>query len=172
VATLQPEYLTVGQVVGSFGIRGELKVRVLTEFPQRFSELHTVHLGRERQSFRVDAVRLHKSQALMKLRGIDSREQSDQLIGDEVAIPLGEAWPLDQDQYYIYQMIGLMVITADGEAVGEVADVLPIGQTGANDVLVVGRTGKDVLIPLVKAFVRKIDVQAGVVVVDNIEGLL
>ena len=172
MASAMPEYLTIGQVVGPFGVRGELKVHILTDFPERFRELKNVVVGPERVPHRVEKARLHKRQVILKLSGIETPEQAEALRGREIAVPIEEAWPLAEDEFYLYQLPGLQVVSTQGDRIGEVVDVLALGSTGANDVLVVRSGEKDVLIPLVKAIVKRVDLKAGTIQIEPIEGLL
>ncbi len=169
----QPElrYLAIGRVVRAHGLRGEISVAVLTEFPERFEATEWVYLGDEFEAtpYRLESHRWHKKNVLLTLSGITNRTQAEQLRGQFVQVPLEEAVPLPEGAYYLYQLIGLRVITIDGEYLGSVVDII---ETGANDVYVVDHEGQQILLPAVLDVIRSVDVEAGEMVVQVIDGLI
>ena len=169
----QPElrYLAIGRVVRAHGLRGEISVAVLTEFPERFEATEWVYLGDEFEAtpYRLESYRWHKKNVLLTLSGIINRTQAEQLRGQFVQVPLEEAVPLPEGAYYLYQLIGLRVITIDGEYLGSVVDII---ETGANDVYVVDHEGQQILLPAVLDIIRSVDVEAGEMVVQVIDGLI
>ncbi len=169
----QPElrYLAIGRVVRAHGLRGEISVAVLTEFPERFEATEWVYLGDEFEAtpYRLESHRWHKKNVLLTLSGITNRTQAEQLRGQFVQVPLEEAVPLPEGAYYLYQLIGLRVITIDGEYLGSVVDII---ETGANDVYVVDHEGQQILLPAVLDIIRSVDVEAGEMVVQVIDGLI
>jgi 16S rRNA processing protein RimM len=164
--------LAVGQVVGVHGVRGELKVEILTDDPDRLGRLRRVYVGRgdeEPQPVRLAGCRLHQGRALIKLAGCDDRDAAVALRGSFLQIPLAEANPLGEGEYYEHQILGLAVWTAAGEPLGEVVEIL---HTGANDVYVVRGPGhKEILIPAIANVVRQVDLEAGRLIVELLEGL-
>jgi len=171
----EPRYLAVGQIVGAHGVRGELKVEILTEDPQRFHRLGRVYIGREGEEpvpWRLQGYRLHKGRALLTLAGCDDRTKAEALRGCFVQVPLSEALPLEEGEFYEHQVVGLEVWTASGELLGQVAEIL---YTGANDVLVVQRSGPDgreILIPAIKEVVLGVDLDTGRLTVQLLDGLV
>ena len=164
-----PEYLTIARVVAPHGIRGELKIRVETDFPERFRQPLTVYVGPLHQRHDLRGYRTHKGHGILKLEGLDSRDEAEALRGLEIQVPTQEAMPLAPGQYYEYQLEGLAVCTEEGEDLGVVAEIL---QTGANAVLVArGRRG-EVLIPAVQDVMREVDLVKGRLVVRLPKGLL
>lgn len=164
-----PQYLTIATVLAPFGLRGELKVRIETDFPERFSGLSQVYLGPDHKPFDFEAFRLHKGFGLLKLKGCDSRDEADRLRGWEVQIPGDEAMPLPPGQYYIYQIEGLAVYTEEDEYLGTVEEVL---STGSNAVHVVQGPLGEVLIPALPEVILKVDLEAGRMIVRLPPGLL
>ena len=169
----QPElrYLAIGKVIRAHGLRGEISVAVLTEFPERFEVTKRLYLGDEFEAtpYRLESYRWHKKNVLLTLSGIINRTQAEQLLGQFVQVPVEEAVPLPEGAYYLYQLIGLRVITTDGEQLGSVVDII---ETGANDVYVVDHEGQQILLPAIPDVVRSIDVSAGEIVVQVIDGLI
>lgn len=162
------DYLIIGQIVGVHGVRGEVRVSIETDDPERFAILRRVYLGDERRRFRVQGTRLHKGQALVKLVGVNDRDAADTLRGQWVYVAMEDALPLAEGEYYQHQIMGLLVVTDAGEELGRVAEIL---ETGANDVYVVrGRVG-ELLLPAVDEVVLSVDLEAGRMTVHVPEGL-
>lgn len=163
-------WVVVGEVVGAFGVRGEVKVVPLTDFPDRFERTATIYVGDEHMPYKVRSARSHKTQVLLTLEGVESADAAERLRGSRLWIPAGELHPLAEDQYYLHDMIGLRVRHVDGTSLGTIRDVVP--SAGA-DLYVVRNdtTGAETLLPAVKAFIKQVDVAGGVVVVDPIPGL-
>jgi 16S rRNA processing protein RimM len=102
----EPHYLVIGRIVAPWGVRGEVKVAIETDFPERFKWLKRVYLGEKATSFALEGSRLHKGHALLKLGGCDDHDAAEKLRGQLVQIPVEEAMPLGEDEYYVYQIVG------------------------------------------------------------------
>jgi 16S rRNA processing protein RimM len=171
----EPRFLVIGQVVGAHGVRGELKVQILTEDAQRFGLLEQVLLGLEDEepvAWPLEGYRLHRGRALLKLRGCDDRSAAVAMRGYLVQVPREEAIPLEEGEYFEHQILGLEVWTAAGEPLGEVVDIL---YTAANEVYVVQGPNlgqRELLIPAIEDVVLEVDLEAGRLVVELLEGLL
>jgi len=165
----EPRYLVVGRIVAPWGVRGEVKVTLETDFPERFERLKRVYLGEKATSFVLERSRLHKGHALLKLGGCDDRDAAEKFRGQLVQIPIEEAMPLGEDEYYVYQIVGLDVWTTEGEHLGRVSEVL---FTGANDVYVVHGEKGEILIPAVEGVVLEVDLAGGRLTVELMEGLI
>lgn len=162
-------FLAIGQLQATHGVRGHFRVRILTDFPERFKGLHRVHLGEEYRPASVESVRFVHNSLLLKLHGIDSPEAGRPYLNQLVYVPVGEAMALEEDQYYWYQIIGLEAWTTDERYLGEVADII---NTGSNDVYVVKGDGGEVLIPAIEDVVVAVDLERKRLVVEPMEGLL
>lgn len=173
--SLTPAYLLIGEVLRPHGVRGELRMKIRTDFPERIGELEQVYLGRtpdgaKVKSHTVTHLRLHQGYGLLKLEGVDDRDQADALRGLLVMVPLEEAVPLEEGEFYLYQLIGISVQTDDGVMLGTLVDVL---ETGANDVFVVNSpTYGEVLIPDIDETILDIDIEARLMTVHLLDGLL
>jgi 16S rRNA processing protein RimM len=166
----EPDYLAVGRILRPWGVRGELKVEILTEDPARFERLETVYVGLEFVPYRLERARLHRGAVLLKLAGCDDRNAAEALRGLLIQVAMADALPLEEGEYWIHQIIGLEVWTSAGDLLGTVQEVL---ETGANDVYIVrGRSGREVLIPALKSVVLDIDLVAGRMLVELPEGLI
>jgi len=139
----------------------------MTDFPERFSLLQEVYLGDGHDRYEVESART-KSRVFLTLTGIGSREEAQKLGGRGVWIPRDQAMPLPAGQLYADQIIGLAVETEDGQHLGTVVDLIV---TGANDVYVVQSAGKELLVPAIRDVVKVIDVDAGRIVIEPMDGL-
>lgn len=164
------DWVAIGEVVGVFGVHGELKVQPLTDFPERFSRTETVYVGERRVPRRVRGAHPHKRLMLVSLEGIDDPETGAKLRGARLYIPETQITPLPEDQFYLHDVIGLRVRHVGGRLLGVVSDVVT---AAGNDLFVVrtSESGREVLLPAVKAFVKRIDLAGGEIVVDPIPGL-
>jgi 16S rRNA processing protein RimM len=165
----EPRYLVIGKIVAPWGVRGEVKVAIETDFPERFEQLKRVYLGEKATAFVLEGSRLHKRDALLKLGGCDDRDAAEKLRGQLVQIPIEEAMPLGEDEYYVYQIVGLDVWTTEGEHLGRVSEVL---FTGANDVYVVQGEKGEILIPAIEDVVLEVDIAGGRLTVELMKGLV
>ncbi|MCL4533964.1 MAG: ribosome maturation factor RimM [Bacteroidetes bacterium] len=164
-----PSHLVVAQVVAPWGLKGDVKARVLTDFPQRFRRGLQVFLGEAKTPYVVDRARLQRGWLILKLRGCDTQEQAGKLRDALVYVAAADAVTLPEGQYYWHQIIGLRVKTANGEDLGVVGDILT---TGSNDVYVVQGPRGEILVPALDDVIQRVDLEAGQLVVDLPEGLL
>jgi 16S rRNA processing protein RimM len=161
----EPKRLIIGQVVGVFGVSGELKVNIETDFPEHFETLKHVFVCD--QMYAVERGRLHGGQALLKLKGVDDANRAAELGECMVEVALEDSVKLQPNQYFIYQIEGLQVETVEGEALGTVSEIL---QTGANDVYVVATPdGKEILLPAIAQVIKQIDLERGRIIVKLME---
>lgn len=161
--------IVIGKIIAPIGIRGEVKVVVLTEFPERFDVGEKLTLKRpsgECKEHKVLAQRLYKDGLALKLSDVETRNDADDLRGSEFVIDASELRDLPGGGYYLFDIIGLRVITDDGRECGEVMEIL---QGGANDVYV---TSTGLCIPALKSVVAKIDIEDGVMTIHPMPGLL
>ena len=172
---MNPEYLLLGEVLRPHGVRGELRIRLMTDYPERIAKLPTVYLAdnpepRKVKPYSVQGMRMNGEFGLLKLREIEDRDAADRLRGLFLLIDLPHAVPLEEGEFYLYQLIGLKAQTEDGEPLGTLTEVL---ETGANDVYVVEspRYG-EILIPVIDGTILKTDIAAGILTVHLPEGLL
>jgi 16S rRNA processing protein RimM len=164
-----PRHLIIGRVLKPFGVRGELKIEILTDFPERFASLRQVFLGDDAKSFAVESARLHSGAALIKLAGVDTPEAAATLREQLVYVALEDAVPLPENRVYLYQLIGLRVRTTDGQVLGAITEVL---DTRANDVYVVSDGTREILLPAIPEVVREIAFEHREMVVQLLEGLI
>ena len=162
-----PESLIVGRILAPWGIRGEVKVEVLTDFPERFAPQKVLYLNA--RPLEIESCRPHKQHLVVKLATIDSVEDAEKLRGQALTIPRSELSRLPEGQYYTFQIIGLAVLTTEGEHLGQVTDIMA---TAGNDVYIVKGKRGEILIPAIEDVVKSIDLEEGKMVIEAIEGLL
>jgi 16S rRNA processing protein RimM len=167
-------YLAIGRIIAPHGIRGEVKVEVLTDFPERFKPGVHVFLGAgtedpEARPAKMAAARPHKGGFLVKLDIVPDRNAAELVRNRYLLIPAADAMPLGAHENYLHDLIGLKVETIDGQHLGELREVL---FTNANDVYVVRGPAGEVLLPAIRDVVLRVDVPARRMVVALPEGLL
>ena len=166
----EQDWALVGEIVGVFGVHGEIKVRPLSDFPERFAVGGTLYLGDRREPHIITKARLRPGSHIIALSGVESTNDAERLRGQFLAIPTSALAPLAPDQFYQHDLLGLRVEHVNGAPLGVIVDIF---NTGANDIYVVRNetTGAERMLPAVKAFIKQVDVAAGVVRVEPIPGL-
>lgn len=168
---------TIGQVVGARGIKGEIKIYPHTSFPERFAQMSKVLIGKEEseeslEKYVIEVQRVHKDMIILKLLGIDTRNDAEGLVGKKLFVTREELYQLPEDHYYIFDLIGLKVEDKKWGLLGNIKEVIE----GAQDLFVVTPSSDspaktEFMIPAVKDLVLSIDLIKGVAVVDLPEGL-
>ena len=163
--------MLIGKIVGIHGIKGTNKLRSYAESLSVFSPGRSILVrdlhGRE-ASYEIHWVKPHTGTPLVSFKGIVNRDQAKTLLGAELFIPQSELPELDEDTYYWYDLIGIEVVTITGEFLGRIESII---ETGSNDVYVVKRHEKEVLIPALESVVLEIDLAQKRMQVDLPEGL-
>lgn len=169
-------YYTVGTIVNTHGIKGEVRVIATTDFPEsRFAVGSTLYLFQQGQAkpltLQVASMRKHKQFYLLSFEGkpsindVEIYKQGTLKVTDNEL----ETGDLQPGEYYYHQIVGLKVVTEDGEELGKIKEILA---PGANDVWVVDRPGKDdLLLPKIDQVIKTVDLDAGQVTVELMEGL-
>ena len=137
-------WIAVGRIVGAFGVRGQLKVVPTGNSPERFRQLEQLYVGEMHDRYEIEQCQVRRTDALLKLKGIATREAAIAQRYVYVYVPESEAVELPSGEYFVHQIVGLQVHTTAGEHLGTVEEVL---STGANDVYVVPGPRGEVLIP-------------------------
>jgi 16S rRNA processing protein RimM len=170
----ETEWATIGQVVAPFGLHGELKMRLLTDIPNRFTELETVYLGPSHRGYRIVGVRPYKGEmVVLTLEHVTDADTAEKLRNADVTIPLSQLAKLPPGSYYQHDILGLQVITLQGRQERLLGTIKDIIVTGGNDVYVIkAPDGKEILIPAIKDVVKQVDLNRKMMYIDAIEGLL
>ena len=165
------ELLKVGIITTTHGVRGEVKVFPTTDDAARFKKLKQVLLdtGKEKIQLEIAGVRFFKNLVILKFKGIDDINEVEKYRKMSLYVTRENAVKLKKNEYFIADLIGLHVISDEGEELGELSDVL---QTGANDVYVISREGaKDLLVPAIRECVKNIDLEGGRMEIHLLPGL-
>lgn len=166
------DFLQVGAITSTHGIRGEVKVFPTTDDPKRFKKLKKVILdtGREQKELEIEGVKFFKQFVILKFKGMDNINDIEKYKGKNLLVPREHAVKLEKDEYFIADLIGLKVLLEDGSLFGELTDVM---QTGANDVYCVQTVQHgEVLIPAIGECIKNVDVEKGEMTVHILPGLL
>ncbi|MCI5569665.1 MAG: ribosome maturation factor RimM [Lachnospiraceae bacterium] len=166
------QYLRVGVITTTHGLRGEVKVFPTTDSKERFLEIDEVVLrtSREETVLHIEKVRFFKQLVIVKFKEYNRIEDVENLKQAELYVSRDNAAPLEEGEYYIGDLIGMKVFTDDGEEFGEISDVM---ETGANDVYVID-TQKygEVLIPAIKQCILEVDIQSERMTIHLLPGLI
>jgi 16S rRNA processing protein RimM len=168
VKASEPAFLEIGRIKASHGVRGGMRVQVLCDNPNRFLVLKQVYVGQERTPFRVLEARLLAKQALLLLDGISSPEKVAPWRESIVYVSAADSDPLEPGEYYHHQILGLAVISDQGERLGEITEIIT---TGSNDVYVVVKDQQELLLPALKDVILVIDLSLQTMTVHIPEGL-
>ncbi len=162
---------TIGKIINTHGIKGELRVLPTTEDNNRFKKLDEIYIQtKELQKYTIESVRLHKNFVLLKLEGVDDINDAEQLKNYNIKIYRKDSLPLEQNEYYISDLYGLTVKTQEGRVLGILDDIL---FSSANDVYVVKSedTPKQLLIPAIKQCIIEVNIEQKYMIVNLLEGL-
>jgi 16S rRNA processing protein RimM len=152
------------------GLRGELAMKVYTDFPERLEPGTLLYIGDAYEPKAIQSVRWNKDTLLVRFEGITDRDQAEGLRSQWVLVRSDDRPLLPPGEYYHHQLIGLDVVDQSGSGIGKVGEIL---STGANDVLVIaGKDGEELLIPATEEVLIEIDLDGGRLVVNLIPGLL
>jgi len=163
----KPEFIAIGEIIAPWGVKGKLKVKVVTDFPQRFAPSSKIYINQ--QPMTINSTEWHKGKAIIKLGTIDSIEDAQKLRGQPIEINQSQVYSLPEGQYYHFQLIGLEVRTTQGELLGTITEILT---AESNDNYVVCGAKGEILIPAIEDVVKSIDLNKGCIVIEPIEGLL
>ena len=166
------QFLRVGVISSTHGIRGEVKVFPTTDDVKRFKKLKNVILdtGREHLNLEVEGVKFFKQFVILKFKGLDNMDDVIPFRQKSLFVTRKNAVRLSKDEYFIADLIGMTVNNEENEMIGKVSDVM---STGANDVYVIEMTdGRELLLPAIKQCVLNVDMEEGVMNIHILEGLL
>ena len=170
------DYFAIGTVVNVHGIQGEIRVMPATDDPSRFGLLDKLELFFDAHTveYPISRIRPHKNMIVLKLAGIDTRDDAEKLVGGVIKVPRSKALPLEENEYYQKDLLDMTVVSDTGEELGQLVQII---ETGANDVYAVrppeGLEGKakDLLIPAIKECILSVSVPEKKMIVHVMEGL-
>lgn len=164
---MKKEYLEAGKIVTTHGIRGEVKIMPYCDSPELLCEFDRLFIGKDHEEIAVERSRVFKSMVIAKLEGVDTPEEAEKLRNKLLYMHRDDL-ELDEDTYFIQDLIGIEVRDADSDFVyGRITDVM---QTGANDVYVISGD-REYLVPAIADVVVSTDIDGGVMTIRPLEGL-
>lgn len=166
------DLLQVGVITQTHGVRGEVKVFPTTDDAQRFKQLKQVILdtGKEHLPLEIQSVKFFKQFVILKFKGIDNINDVERYKRCPLMVTRENAVKLEEDEYFIADMIGMSVMTEDGEKFGTLKDVI---ETGANDVYIIDSIAHgEVLVPAIKECILDVDVEGQKMIVHLMDGLI
>lgn len=163
--------ITIGKITRTRGLKGEVVISPYTDDPDRFFLLKEVWVSGEKVSkiFQIEKVKKFKQKIFLKFQEINSPEAAKPLVNSFLEIDKENLLPLPQNRYYIFDIIGLKVLTTQKEKIGIIKDVVNLP---ANDVYVVRKGEKEYNIPAVKEVVKEIDLEKKIMIIEPLKGLL
>lgn len=165
---MKKQYLEAGKIVTTHGIKGEIKIMPYTDYPELLCEFDRLFLGKNHEEINVERSRVFKNMVIAKLEGYDTPEVAEKLR-NKILYMHRDDLELDEDTYFIQDLIGIEVSDADsGFVYGKITDVM---QTGANDVYVVQGKDREYLIPAIPEVVITTDIDANTMTIRPLEGL-
>ncbi len=165
-------YLLLGKTVKVWGLDGKVKVRAYADSPGLASSLDTILLkgiGGSLAQYPVESIRCDRAAWVLKLRGVDTPEEAQRLVGHDVLMPRSAAPPPPEGSYYHADLVGLRVRSEEGHDLGRVVEIL---ETGANDVYVVRGEREEWLLPATREVVKGIDLATEIMLVRPLEGMI
>lgn len=165
------EYTIVGKIINTHGIKGEVKVYPLTDEIERFSYLGKAYIGDLKEKTKIKTVRYHKGFPIIAFEGFDDINEILRFKDEYIYIDDRDRIILSENQYFIYDLIDCEVFDMEKKKIGYIYDVL---QNISNDVYVVkdDLNNKEYLIPAIKEFIRHVDIDNKVIMIDPIEGMI
>jgi len=158
--------IAIGRIINSFGTSGEVKVQILSDFPERFKLLSSVIISHSGDNFpaKVQGIKYYKQFVILKLDISNSIEEAQNLTGFFICLNRKDLYPLPKGSFYIFELIGLTVYTREGKVMGTLEDVYKLP---ANDVYVINNGKRELLIPAVKEFIQEINPETGKIILKG-----
>jgi len=164
--------IEIGKVVRSQGLKGRIKVLSYMQSPDALEGVTDLFVGAnsaDAEHYRLDVFHTGAGLLVLKLQGVDNRDDADSLKGRLVWADAEKMKPLEDDEYYWSDLMGLHVVDENDESLGRIESIFP---TGSNDVYVCKHDGREILLPAVESVIKKIDLVRRVIVVSLPEGIV
>lgn len=164
-------YIKIGKIINTHGIKGEVSIIPLTNDINRFSDLEIIYLGNKKIKVQIKQARPHKNAILLKFQEFDNINQVLSYVGDSIYIDEVEKQILPEDHFYIYDIVGSSVFNTTGEKIGVITEV---NQYTSNDVYTIKNQeeNKEYFIPAIKEFVVDVNIEEKKIVIEPIEGMI
>ena len=166
------KYFEIGQIVNTNGLKGFVKVKPFTDDIKEFETFETIYVQKKTEliEFKIESVRYAKNMVLLKLKGIDDIDSAEALKNLYIKVSREQLPELQENSYYIVDLLECEVVTVEGECLGKMDDVF---NTGSNDIYVVKNgEGKQILLPAIKEVIKNVDIPNRKITVKLMEGLI
>lgn len=165
------DYIQVGNIINSHGLKGEVKLYPLTNDLERFNYLKTAYLGKDKLKVKIEKIKFHKGLVILKFKEFNDINEILDFKNDYLYVDRQNLVDLPKDTYFIFDLIDCDLIDVNGNFLGKIVDVI---QSNANDVYVVKDKliDKEYLIPAVKEFIKEVDIKNKTIIIDPIEGMI
>ncbi|NLJ58580.1 MAG: ribosome maturation factor RimM [Tissierellia bacterium] len=163
------DYIKVGKIVNTHGVKGGLKCMPMTDYMERFEELKYVFTEKDHKKREINKVWYHKGMVYLQLENINDMNTAQLFKDTYISILEDQLRELPEDSYYLFDLEGMEVYSNQGDYIGKITEIY---QTGANDVYQLKNKGKSYLIPAVKEVVKEVNVRDKKMIINVIEGLL
>lgn len=161
--------IRIGKIVNTQGLKGDVRIYPDTDYVERFEELDYLYIENESEPFEINSVRYKKNLAIVKFKGLNHINDVEKYKNRIVYTEKLDYDELEEDRYYVEDLIGMKVVDSNKGEIGELVDIL---QNPAHDIYVVKINGKDTLIPAVSEFIKDVDLENKIINVTLIEGLI
>ncbi|MCH3950343.1 MAG: ribosome maturation factor RimM [Acidaminococcus sp.] len=146
--------IVIGKIVAPHGVRGEFRIMPLSEHPERYKDMKTIHLD-DGRALTVVSLRAHKNVLLMQTKEITTMNEAELLRGRKIVVTPEELPPLPEGQFYVRDILGFTVVSPEGEVIGTMKDVITPATT---DVFVIASpSGEEILVAAIAENIKKID---------------
>ncbi|MFH1454317.1 MAG: ribosome maturation factor RimM [Armatimonadota bacterium] len=165
------KFITIGKIIGRFGIRGQVKIQILTDFPERFfsgEELY-IHIpsSPDPVTISISGAFNHKGAIVANISNCSSPEDADKIKGAEIKITEAQLKKLDDNTYYHFDLIGMEVYNTKDSNIGKIKDIISLP---SNDVYIVKlKNGKELLVPAINRYIKKVDVDNKKIIIEEPE---
>lgn len=166
------EFLEIGQIVNTFGIKGMVKIKPFTDDITRFDDLKKVYVqtNKIKKQYEIEDVKYHKDMVLIKFKGIDKIEEAELLRNSYLKVDRKDEPELEEGTYYIVDLLGLDVYSDKGELLGKLDDIF---NNGSTDIYVVkNELGKQLLLPAISDVIKEINLEEKKIVIHILKGLI
>ena len=166
------EFLEIGQIVNTFGIKGMVKVKPFTDDITRFDDLEKVYVetNKQKKEYEIEEVNYHKDMVMLKFKGIDRVEDAELLRNSYLKVNRQDEPELEEGTYYIVDLLGLDVYSDEGILLGKVEDIFNNGSCDIYDVK--DELGKQLLLPAISDVIKEINLKEKKIVVHILKGLI
>lgn len=160
--------IEVMKITNTHGVKGEMKALHYTDSPAFFKRVKTLY-DKKGNTYTITAVREGKNCLLVTIDGVEDMDSAERLKSMSLFAKREDFPPLPKGEYYLIDLIGLTAETVDGEEIGEVVNII---ESAAQNLLVINKDGREILIPKCDAFVSRVDLEEKKIYITPIEGLI